>query len=111
MMDEPHWLLQELAGEAVWTALLISGAWVYKNRNHIRNKLVGRNRQPVLLSGEVSGSSGMEGTLTVGSERQILYDVRALAGSERRIVYNVETPTPSLVKRLEELASWYLHVS
>jgi hypothetical protein len=52
---------------------------------------------PVLLSGEVSGSFGMEGTLTVGSERQILY--------------NVEAPTPSFARRLEDLAAWYLHVS
>jgi hypothetical protein len=80
----------------VWTALLFGSAWVYKNRGRIRNRLESSKRQPVLLSGEISGSGSMEGTLTVGSERQILY--------------NVEAPTPSLARRLEDLASWYLHV-
>jgi hypothetical protein len=53
----------------------------------------------------------MAGTLTAGGERQILYDVHSWAGGERQILYNVEAPTPTLARRLEELASWYLHVS
>ena len=33
------------------------------------------DRKPVLLSGEIAGGGEFAGTLTVGSERQILYDV------------------------------------
>jgi hypothetical protein len=51
------------------------------------------------------------GTLTAGTQAQILYDVRALAGTERQILYNVEAPKPLLARRLEDLAGWYLHVS
>ncbi len=32
-------------------------------------------------------------------------------GSQNTAMWNVEAPTPSLARRLEELASWYLHVS
>jgi hypothetical protein len=108
-MDIPDWLWQELMADAIWTGIAFGAAWAWKNREAILRKL--GKRQPVLLSGEVSGGGNMEGTLTAGTERQILYDVRSLVGSERQILYNVEAPTPSLARRLEELASWYLHVS
>jgi hypothetical protein len=97
MVNEPHWLLQEMAGEAVWTALLFGGAWVYKNRERIRDRLGSSSRKPVLLSGTIASEATFEGTPTVGSERQILY--------------NVEAATPSLARRLEDLVAWYLHVS
>jgi hypothetical protein len=96
MNDVPDWLWRELAGNAVWQVIwaIITAAalWVWKYQKRRTN-----NREPVLLSGEIAGRGEFAGTLTVGSERQILY--------------NVEAPTPSLARRLEELASWYLHVS
>jgi hypothetical protein len=54
-------------------------------------------RKPVLLSGTIQGKSTVEGTLTV--EKAL--DTR----------WNAETLTLSLARRLEELVSWYLHVS
>jgi hypothetical protein len=82
-------ILTGLAADAVWE----SGKWAWKNRADIRERVVGKP------------------TLTAGSQRQILYDVRANVGSERQILYDVEAPKPSLVRRLEDLAAWYLHVS
>lgn len=50
------------------------------------------------------------GTITVGSERQILYDVRSTVGSERQALWNVEASTPPerLLDKGLELLSWYV---
>src|SRR3712207_1984159 len=109
MNHVPDWLWQELAADAIWTSIAFSFAWAYRNREAILRKL--GKRQPVLLSGTVGSSAGMEGALTVGTERHIPYDVRSLIGSEGQVLFNVEAPTPSLTRRLEELVTWYLHVS
>jgi hypothetical protein len=115
MMDQPHWLVQELTGEAVWTALALSAALAWKNREAIAQRL----RRPRDIPRTVTDRLGLTdtvtltggGTLTAGTQAQILYDVRALAGTERQILYNVEAAKPSLARRLEDLAAWYLHVS
>ena len=70
-----------------------------------------RNREPVLLSGEVGASSGMEGTLTVGASVEARWNVLQTVGKSVDLRWNVEEPKPSLARRLEELAAWYLHVS
>ena len=46
--------------------------------------------------------------LTLRAEAQ---PIRVTVGSERQILYNVEAPTPSLARRLEDLVAWYLNVS
>ena len=84
-------ILTGLAADALWE----SGKWAWKHREAILSKL--GKRQPVLLSGAIEGGSTFDGTLTVGKS----VDLR----------WKVEAPTPSLARRLEELASWYLHVS
>jgi hypothetical protein len=71
--------------------------WAWIHRKAILSTLRIRNQQPVLLSGTVEGGGTFEGTLTVGKSVEARW--------------NVEAPTPSLARRLEELASCYLHVS
>jgi len=88
--------------DAVWWGIAFSAAWAWKNRQGIRHRLKpnrdvtismnpailtaeGQKLTPVLLSGTIQGKSTVKGTLTVEK--------------------------PSLARRLEELASWYLHVS
>jgi hypothetical protein len=94
-MDIPDWLWQGLVADAIWTSIAFSGAWAYRHREAILRRL--GKRQPVLLSGTLRGESSLDGTLTVGKS----VDLR----------WNVEPPTPSIARRLEELAYWYLHVS
>lgn len=69
------------------------------------------NREPMLLSGAGEGSGSMEGTLTVGASVDSRWNVLQTAGKSVDLRWNVEAPTPSLARRLEELAAWYLHVS
>lgn len=112
MNDIPDWLWRELVGNAVWEipTVLVPSAWKYRKvimnalglkpeRRVINLKplILHAKAQPVLLSGTMEGGSSLDGTLTVGKS----VDLR----------WNIETPTPSLARRLEELASWYLHVS
>jgi hypothetical protein len=111
-MNIPDWLWRELVGNAVWEipTVLVPLAWKY--RKVIMNTLglkaerrvinlqpltLHAKAQPVLLSGTIEGKSTLDGTLTVGKS----VDLR----------WNVEAPTPSLARRLEELASWWLHIS
>jgi hypothetical protein len=94
-MNVPDWLWQGLVEDAVWTGIAFSAAWAWKNSADIRERL------------RVVGKP----TLTAGTQAQILYDVRGLAGTEGQILYNVEAPTPSLARRLEDFAAWYLHGS
>ncbi len=79
------WLWQELVAEAIWTSIFISAAAAYEHREAILRKL--GKRQPVLLSGTMEGGGTIKGTLTI------------------------DASTPSLARRLEELVSWYVHVS
>jgi hypothetical protein len=97
-MNVPDWLWQGLLENAIWAAIAFSAGWAWKNSADIRERLNTIRTPP-------------KPTLTAGSQRQLLYDVRANVGSERQILYNVEAPKPSLARRLEDLAAWYLHVS
>ena len=115
-MDAPHWLLQELAGEAIWTALGLGVGLAWKYREDIRERFKATTNPPttvVQLTGIPSDELvGTLTSLTVGSERQILYDVLATVGSERKVMWNIEAPTRQQVKRvaneLLELGLWYL---
>ncbi len=115
-MSDLHWLVQELAGElagnAAWTAVGVGAAYAWKYRSYLADKLKSKpqdiivHAQPLTLRAEARPA-----LITVGSERTASWDELASVGSERTILWNVEAPTPSLARRLEELAAWYLHVS
>jgi hypothetical protein len=102
MANVPNWLWQELVADAIWTGIAFGAAWTLKNRREILTKLRSTTSSPrqgqyVDLSGVSTGRSSATGVLTISKD----LDLR----------WNVEAPTPSLARRLEELASWYLHVS
>jgi hypothetical protein len=103
-MNVPDWLWQGLVENAIWAGIAFSAGWAWKSWRAMQ-------RKPVLLSGRLQGKSALEGTLTVVSKRQTFYAVRTAEESKRRSSYKIESPTPSLARRLEELMSWYLHVS
>jgi hypothetical protein len=87
-------ILTGLAADALWE----SGKWAWKHRQKFADKLrrtpedIVINLQPLTLHAEVQPA-------------------RITVGSERRLLWNIEAPTQSLARRLEELATWYLHVS
>lgn len=121
MNDVPDWLWQ---GLTVWAAAKsIEWAWIHREAiaqrlrrpRHMTRTVtdrLGLTDTVTLTGGGIAGhAQAGGGTLTAGTQAQILYDVRALAGTERQILYNVEAPKPSLARRLEDLAAWYLHVS
>ena len=92
----------------MWTALALGAAWVYKNRQRIRNRLgsvevlmkpadLNAEGRTVYISAASGGRSSATATLTVRKDT----DLR----------WKVEAPTPSLARRLEELVAWYIHVS
>lgn len=130
-MSDPHWLVQELAGNAAWTAVGVGAAYAWNRREAIkravwRQPLVKRsaahirgtssmNAKPTVihLSGASGAVSGVTGTLTVGSERMASWDVLASVGSERTALWNIEAPSRNQLKRLGdellELGAWYLH--
>ncbi len=104
-----------MAGEAVWQTaefvVIVAGAYAWKRRHVIAEKLRKPIPQTLHVYGIPSQETVGEPTLTVGSEITTSWDVLASVGSERTALWNVEAPTPSLARRLEELAAWYLHVS
>jgi len=109
-MNVPDWLWQ---GLTVWAAAKsMELAWIH------REELAQRLRRPRHITRTVTDKLGVTdtardggGTLTAGTQAQILYDVRALVATEAQILYSVEAPPPSLARRLEDLVAWYLHVS
>lgn len=110
-MSEPHWLIQELAGNAAWTAVGFGAAYAWKYREAIATKLRRSIPQTLHVYGIPSQQSIGEPTITAGASAQLNWSVRGLAGKSIDLRWNVESPTPSLARRLEELAAWYLHVS
>ncbi len=107
--DMPDWFWKGMTVWAVGWAVGKSIEWTWKHREKIAEKLR-PSRTPVLLSGTLEGKGGFGGTITVGSERQVLYDVRSTVGSERQALWNVEASTPPerLLDEGLELVSWYL---
>ena len=87
-------ILSGLAADILWD----SGKWAWRNRQDIAVRL-GRSPRDIVINLQ---------PLTLRAEAQ---PINVTVGSERQILYNVEAPTPSLARRLEELGSWYLHVS
>jgi len=103
-MDQPHWLVQELTGEAVWTALALSAAWAWKNRESIRHRLE-RNPKPITISMSPAKLTAEAQPVFVSATIHTQSTVRATATVEK------SRGTAPLARRLEELVSWYLHVS
>ena len=100
----PDRLWQELAGDAIWTSIGFGVAQAWKHRKATQ-------RKPVLLSGVAGGKSTVGGTLRVVKDVDLRWSVRQTVGKDVDLRWNIEAPTPSFARRLEELASWYLHVS
>lgn len=106
--NAPDWLWKGLVVAASWEA----AKWVWKNREEIASKLsrtpedIVINAQPLALHAELRPAR-----LAVVSQRHSSYAIRVGEESTRRSSYRIEAPTPSLARRLEELAAWYLHVS
>ena len=99
MNDVPDWLWQGIAANLLADGLVAAGWLAWRYREAIAQTL---SRQPVVKE---------SGALAHLSTSAIAHPVKITVGSDRQILYNVEAPTPSLARRLEELASWYLHVS
>lgn len=127
LTNPPDWLFSpvDTVGEAiiVGTAVAIGGGlakdvishalkWTWNHREQIMQKLRTELPQNTVVQLVGVPSDELVGSLVaVSSERTAMWDVRANVGSERTASWNVKAPTPSPARRLEELASWYLHVS
>jgi hypothetical protein len=111
-MSDPHWLVQELAGNAVWTAVGVGAAFAWKYRDAIVRRLPKRNMIVPLTGAE---SDELVGSLTVALTHNATSRSNATAtatvSKDVQLLWNIEAPTPSFARRLEELAAWYLHVS
>ena len=108
MMDIPDWFWQGVVTNIVADAFGLAVWLAYRNREHLRDRLgdftasmtpasLNAEGRTVYISAMGEGTSSAHATITVGTDA----DLR----------WNVEAPTPSLARRLEELAAWYLHVS
>jgi hypothetical protein len=108
-MNVPDWLWQGLVEEAVWTGIFFSAAWAWKNREQIEQRLRGKRTIRANLTDELSTTD--EATTTVRKEIDLRWNVRRLVSKDIDLRWRVEAPAPSLARRLEDLAAWYLHVS
>jgi hypothetical protein len=100
-MNVPDWLWQGLVENAIWAGIAFSAAWAWKSWRAMQ-------RKPVLLSGAIEGRSHLSGELSVGEHTRTVSDN---IGVTDNVIATVSKGTPPLARRLEELASWYLHVS
>jgi hypothetical protein len=106
--NAPDWLWK---GLAVW-AVSKGIEWTWLHREEIASKLrrtpkdIIVHLQPMTLRAESPPVH-----ISAVSQRLSSYAVRVGEESTRRSSYRIEAPTPSLARRLEELAAWYLHVS
>jgi hypothetical protein len=98
-MTIPDWLWQGLVEDAVWWGIAFSAAWAWKNREGIRHRLE-RNRN-VTISMNPANLTAEGQPVYVSASRQAKSTVKATATVVK----------PSLARRLEELAAWYLQVS
>jgi hypothetical protein len=98
MNDVPDWLWQGIATNLLADGLVAAGWLAWKYREEIANKLR-RTPEDIVINLQ---------PLTLRAEPQ---PARITVGKSVDLRWKVEAPTPSLARRLEELASWYLHVS
>ena len=108
MPNVPDWFWQ---GLAVW--LSAKGIeWVWNHRQEVAAKLertsedIVINLQPLTLRAEAQPAH-----VSVVTKRQFSYAVRVAEESRRGSSYRVEALKPTLARRLEDLALWYLRAS
>ena len=99
-MTIPDWLWQGLVEDAVWWGIAFSTACAWKNRESIRHRLE-RNRKAVTISMNPANLTAEATPVLVSATIQAKSTVKATATVVK----------PSLARRLEELAAWYLQVS
>jgi hypothetical protein len=104
MNDVPDWLWQGIATNLL-TDSVVAAAWLaWKYREAIAQKL---SRQPVVKQASILIQSSS--TVTVHPTKITVADRLGITDNVNTTI--VEEPSHSLARRLEELASWYLHVS
>ncbi len=103
-MSGPHWLLQELAGEAVWTSVALGVAYAWNKRAAIKRTLT---RAPLVKNSAVhiQGSSSLVArprkiVVSVTDGLGIADNVTTTVSSERTALWNIEAPTHPQIKRL-----------
>jgi hypothetical protein len=116
-MSDPHWLVQELAGQAMWTAVGVGAAYAWNRREAIKRALW---RQPTIKhsAAYMRGTSSATAKGTVVQLAGVPSDELTgtlTVSSERTALWNIEAPTRQRLQRLGdellELGSWYLHQS
>ena len=100
-MTIPDWLWQGLVEDALWWGIAFSAAWAWKNRERIHHRLE-CNGKTVTISMNPANLTAEATPVLVSATIQAKSTVKATATVEN---------IPSLARRLEELAAWYLHVS
>ena len=110
-MHEPHWLVQELTGQALWAAIGGGGWLAWKYRDAIVRKLPKRNVIVHLTGAESDELVGTLVSASGASNSTSHATASATVSKDLKGLWNVEAPTPSFARRLEEFAAWYLHVS
>jgi hypothetical protein len=98
MNDVPDWLWQGIATNLLADSLVAAGWLAWKYRGAIAQTL---SRQPVVKN----SAAHLKMSFSLSG-----HPVKVTVASERLSLYDIEAPTPSLARRLEDLAAWYLHV-
>jgi hypothetical protein len=98
------WFWQNVVPNLVADTMLGLAVLAWKHRRALY-------RKPVLLSAASGGKSGAAATPRVYKDVDLSWNVYSRASKDADLRWRVEAPTPSLARRLEELATWYLHVS
>jgi hypothetical protein len=97
-MNVPDWLWQNIVSEFLADGLKVAAigllAWIYR-------KLMLMQRKPVTISMKPANLTAEGQPVYVSASIQAKSTVKATATVVK----------PSLARRLEELAAWYLHVS
>jgi hypothetical protein len=111
MSDVPDWLWQGIAANLLADGLVAVALLAWKYREQIAQRIRTNSPQTIRIYGIPSEEAVGEPTLTAGTTLDARWNVLQTVGKSVDLRWNVEAPTPSLARRLEELASWYLHVS
>ena len=115
MNDVPDWLWKGLAVAATWQVFWETGKWAWNHREEIAQRLRPPRTIRVTVTDrlELTDTASVQ-TLTGAGNLQVIRPYSGFptvqAGRPTLRVQD-KASTPSLARRLEELASWYLHVS
>jgi hypothetical protein len=93
-----------LVEDAVWAGLAFGVAYARKHRKVLY-------RKQVLASATMEGKGAVGATGRVVKHTDLRWNVHSRVGKDLDLRWRVEVPNPSLARRLEDLALWYLHVS